>query len=114
MSVYIDSGSEDYSVAAEISKVFAGEALQRDHPYEQITRDYRIPTIFEGTNEVLRLYIGLSALKIFAPMPQLLGRPAGISAWPIIRQAGRNEDEEMNQLAGFILDNGSYPWDVVL
>jgi hypothetical protein len=30
-----------------------------------------------------------------------------------IRRAERNEDEEMNRLAGFILDKGSYPWDVV-
>jgi acyl-CoA dehydrogenase family protein 9 len=61
---YIDSGSEDYSVEAAISKVFASEALQRsayealqiaagsgfmrDYPYEQITRDCRILTIFEG------------------------------------------------------------------
>jgi hypothetical protein len=30
-----------------------------------------------------------------------------------IRRAERNEDEAMNQLAGFILDRGSYPWDVV-
>src|ERR1700720_3519495 len=76
---YIDSGSEDYSVEAAISKVFASEALQRsayealqiaagsgymrDSPYEQITRDCRILTIFEGTNEVLRLYIALSGLK---------------------------------------------------
>src|SRR5450631_2088561 len=76
---YIDSGVEDYSVEAAISKVFASEALQRsayealqiaagsgfmrDYPYEQITRDCRILTIFEGTNEVLRLYIALSALK---------------------------------------------------
>src|SRR3982075_848878 len=76
---YIDSGIEDYSVEAAISKVFASEALQRsayealqiaagsgymrDFPYEQITRDCRILTIFEGTNEVLRLYIALSGLK---------------------------------------------------
>jgi acyl-CoA dehydrogenase family protein 9 len=76
---YIDSGSDDYSVEAAISKVFASEALQRsayealqiaagsgfmrEYPYEQITRDCRILTIFEGTNEVLRLYIALSALK---------------------------------------------------
>src|SRR5580658_4127354 len=76
---YIDSGIEDYSVEAAISKVFASEALQRsayealqiaagsgfmrDYPYEQITRDCRILTIFEGTNEVLRLYIALSGLK---------------------------------------------------
>jgi len=76
---YIDSGVEDYSLEAAISKVFASEALQRsayealqiaagsgfmrDFPYEQITRDCRILSIFEGTNEVLRLYIALSALK---------------------------------------------------
>jgi alkylation response protein AidB-like acyl-CoA dehydrogenase len=248
---YIDSGSEDYSVEAAISKVFASEALQRaaydalqiaagsgfmrEYPYEQITRDCRILTIFEGTNEVLRLYIALSALKdlgkslgelkaavddifnnpikgfgvltdyaerrltqatgvgrdkIFTSVPQLLRESAGIyerytlelakaadfllrkygksiadrqhalkrvaditidlfvglcvlsraatlstkpggeGAQAIaiarvftqqakrrmannIRRAERNEDEEMNQLAGFILDRGSYPWDVV-
>jgi acyl-CoA dehydrogenase family member 9 len=76
---YIDSGVEDYSVEAAISKVFASEALQRgayealqiaagngfmrDYPYEQATRDCRILTIFEGTNEVLRLYIAFSGLK---------------------------------------------------
>src|SRR5579863_2770873 len=76
---YIDSGFEDYSVEAAISKVYASEALQRsayealqiaagsgfmrDYPYEQITRDCRILTIFDGTNEVLRLYIALSGLK---------------------------------------------------
>src|SRR3984885_12536433 len=76
---YIDSGVEDYSVEAAMSKVFASEALQRaayealqiaagsgfmrDAPYEQIARDCRILTIFEGTNEVLRLYVALSGLK---------------------------------------------------
>ena len=34
-----------------------------DYPYEQVTRDCRILPIFEGTNEVLRLYIALSGLK---------------------------------------------------
>jgi len=76
---YIDSGVEDYSVEAAISKVFASEAVQRaaheatqiaagngymrEFPYEQITRDTRILTIFEGTNEILRLYIALSGMK---------------------------------------------------
>jgi hypothetical protein len=31
----------------------------------------------------------------------------------IVRRITRNEDEEMNRLAGFILDKGRYPWDVV-
>jgi len=76
---YIDSAYEDYSVEAAISKVFASEAIQRsahealqiaggngfmlEFPYEQIVRDCRILSIFEGTNEVLRLYIALSGLK---------------------------------------------------
>ncbi|HLW25568.1 MAG TPA: acyl-CoA dehydrogenase family protein [Steroidobacteraceae bacterium] len=76
---YIDSGKEDYSVEAAISKVFASEAIQRvayealqiaggngfmrEYPYEQATRDARILTIFEGTNEVLRLYVALACLK---------------------------------------------------
>jgi alkylation response protein AidB-like acyl-CoA dehydrogenase len=76
---FIDSGMDDYSVEAAVSKVYASEAIQRaayealqiaagtgfmrDAPYEQIARDCRILSIFEGTNEVLRLYIALSGLK---------------------------------------------------
>jgi alkylation response protein AidB-like acyl-CoA dehydrogenase len=248
---YIDSGYDDYSVEAAISKIFASEALQRgayealqiaagngfmrEYPYEQIVRDSRILTIFEGTNEVLRLYIALSALKdlgrslgelkaavddifnhpikgfgvlsdyaerrltratgvgrdkILTELPQSLRETAGIyerytveiarvsdvllkrfgrsiadrqlalkriadiaidlfvglcatsRAAALLRQSDkdaahataiarvfaqqakrrmannlrrieRNEDEEMNQLAGFILDKGHYPWDVI-
>jgi len=76
---YIDSGCEDYSVEAAISKIFASDAIQRaahealqiaagngfmrEFPYEQITRDSRILSIFEGTNEILRLYVALTGLK---------------------------------------------------
>jgi hypothetical protein len=248
---YIDSGVEDYSVEAAISKVFASEALQRsayealqiaagsgfmrDYPYEQITRDCRILSIFEGTNEVLRLYIALSGLKdlgrslgalkaavddifnnfikgfgvlteyaekrltqatgvgrdkILTQLPQplreaadiyerytvelakasdhllrthgkaiadrqhdlkrvadigidlfvglcvlsraatlaktqgeqsvqaieiarLFARQAKRRMAGVVRRILRNEDEEMNRVAGFILDKGSYPWDVI-
>ena len=76
---YIDSGCEDYSLEAAMSKVFASDAIQRcahealqiaagngfmkEYPYEKITRDSRILSIFEGTNEILRLYVALSGLK---------------------------------------------------
>lgn len=76
---YIDSSIEDYSIEAAMSKIFASESLwlvayealqiaggngfMKEYPYEMVMRDSRINMIFEGTNEILRLYVGLSGLK---------------------------------------------------
>lgn len=75
----IDQGYEDYAVEAAISKVFATECLwrtvdealqiaggggyMRELPFERILRDCRINRIFEGTNEILRLFIALTAMQ---------------------------------------------------
>ena len=75
----IDQGYQDYAVEAAISKVFATEALwrvadealqvaggngyMREFPYERAVRDARINRIFEGTNEILRLFIALTAMN---------------------------------------------------
>lgn len=75
----IDAGHADYSMESAMAKVYsteslwfvANEALQiaggngfmKEYPYEIIVRDSRINMIFEGTNEILRLYSALTGLK---------------------------------------------------
>ncbi|XP_015262920.1 PREDICTED: acyl-CoA dehydrogenase family member 9, mitochondrial [Gekko japonicus] len=72
-------GVPDCSVEAAMVKVFSSEsawvcvseALQilgglgymKDYPYERYLRDCRILLIFEGTNEVLRMYIALTGMQ---------------------------------------------------
>lgn len=75
----VDSGHKDYAVEAAISKIFSTEALwdsvdealqiaggngfMREFPYERIMRNCRINRIFEGTNEILRLFVALTAMN---------------------------------------------------
>jgi len=79
VSATIDRGGVDYSVEGAATKVFNSEAVwssadeslqiaggmgfMREQPYEQAVRDARINRIFEGTNEILRQYIGLTGLQ---------------------------------------------------
>lgn len=75
----VDTGEFDYSIEAAICKVFGTECAWKainlamqihggngymvDYGLERKLRDGRIGIIFEGTNEILRLFIALTGLK---------------------------------------------------
>ncbi len=79
LSALVDRGDVDFSLEAACAKVFASEMVWRaaddmvqlaggrgyvkPYPYERMLRDSRINRIFEGANEVLRLFIALNGVQ---------------------------------------------------
>jgi acyl-CoA dehydrogenase family protein 9 len=88
-------GMSDFSVESAICKVYcsenlwdcvdkglqiaAGNGYMREYPYERMMRDARINLIFEGTNEILRIFIALSGLKGPSDSLKELGKIADVS-----------------------------------
>uniref|UniRef100_A0A3Q2CGV7 Very long-chain specific acyl-CoA dehydrogenase, mitochondrial n=1 Tax=Cyprinodon variegatus TaxID=28743 RepID=A0A3Q2CGV7_CYPVA len=75
----MDSGATDFQIEAAISKIFASEAawtvtdesiqvmggmgFMKGSGVERVMRDLRIFRIFEGTNDILRLFVALNGFQ---------------------------------------------------
>ncbi|XP_077444945.1 very long-chain specific acyl-CoA dehydrogenase, mitochondrial [Stigmatopora argus] len=108
----MDSGATDFQIEAAISKIFASEAawtvtdeciqvmggmgFMKDSGVERVMRDLRIFRIFEGTNDILRLFVALngfqSAGKQLKSLQKALKNPlgnAGLLAEELTKRAKR-------------------------
>uniref|UniRef100_A0AAZ3QLT1 Very long-chain specific acyl-CoA dehydrogenase, mitochondrial n=1 Tax=Oncorhynchus tshawytscha TaxID=74940 RepID=A0AAZ3QLT1_ONCTS len=101
----MDSGSKDYHIEAAISKIFASTDILWLFPVvciqgsgvERVMRDLRIFRIFEGTNDILRLFVALNGFqdagKHLKSLQKALKNPlgnAGLLAGEITKRAKRS------------------------
>lgn len=91
----ITQGMSEFSMESAVCKIYcseklwetinqalqiaAGNGYMREYPYERIMRDTRINLIFEGTNEILRIFTALSGIKEPSDSLKELGRIADVS-----------------------------------
>ncbi|XP_074991185.1 very long-chain specific acyl-CoA dehydrogenase, mitochondrial [Calonectris borealis] len=80
ISANMDQGATDFQIEAAISKIFGSEAawtvtdeciqvmggmgFMQEAGVERVLRDLRIFRIFEGTNDILRLFVALNGFQI--------------------------------------------------
>ncbi|XP_072203549.1 complex I assembly factor ACAD9, mitochondrial [Excalfactoria chinensis] len=61
--VKVFSSEGAWACVSEALQILGGLGYMKDYPYERYLRDCRILLIFEGTNEILRMYIALTGMQ---------------------------------------------------
>uniref|UniRef100_A0A8C9AA73 Very long-chain specific acyl-CoA dehydrogenase, mitochondrial n=1 Tax=Prolemur simus TaxID=1328070 RepID=A0A8C9AA73_PROSS len=101
VSANMDQGSTDFQIEAAISKIFASEAawkvtdeciqimggmgFMKESGVERVLRDIRIFRIFEGTNDILRLFVALQGCMVRKEnRGEEVGRTVSPDSWTLL------------------------------
>jgi len=118
----VDAGMPDYAVETAMVKVAGtellwyaanrafqlagGKAYLRDEPYEKILRDIRVFPIFEGANDVMRMFVALTGLE---PLGDELRELAGFGYREPLKTLGGWTDYLGGRVSR-VLAPGDFPW----
>ncbi|XP_061405253.1 very long-chain specific acyl-CoA dehydrogenase, mitochondrial [Lethenteron reissneri] len=128
ISANMDSGATEFQIEAAISKVFASEAawkvtdeciqilggmgFMKDCGVERVMRDLRIFRIFEGTNDILRLFVALTGIqgagKHLQVLQKALKNPIG-NFGTIMGEVGKRARRSVGLGSGLTLKGSVHP-----
>lgn len=120
VSANMDQGIKEFQIEAAISKVYASEAAwfcadeaiqvlggmgyMKECGLERVMRDLRIFRIFEGTNDILRLFIVLTGMEYAGRGLKAAGK-MGVAADMMKRRLGFSSGESLStQVHGSLKD----------
>ncbi|XP_035155682.2 very long-chain specific acyl-CoA dehydrogenase, mitochondrial isoform X1 [Callithrix jacchus] len=128
VSANMDQGSTDFQIEAAISKIFGSEAawkvtdeciqimggmgFMKEPGVERVLRDLRIFRIFEGTNDILRLFVALQGCmdkgKELSGLGSALKNPFG-NAGLLLGEAGKQLRRRAGLGSGLSLNGIVHP-----
>ncbi|KAM7067837.1 very long-chain specific acyl-CoA dehydrogenase, mitochondrial isoform 1-T1 [Molossus nigricans] len=128
VSANMDQGSTDFQIEAAISKIFGSEAawkvtdeciqimggmgFMKEPGVERVLRDLRIFRIFEGTNDILRLFVALQGCmdkgKELSGLGKALKNPFG-NAGLLLGEAGKQLRRRAGLGSGLSLSGTTHP-----
>uniref|UniRef100_A0A673WAJ2 Complex I assembly factor ACAD9, mitochondrial n=1 Tax=Salmo trutta TaxID=8032 RepID=A0A673WAJ2_SALTR len=101
--VKVFSSEGGWICVSEALQVLGGLGYTKNYPYERYLRDCRILLIFEGTNEILRMYIALTGMQYAGKILTVI-----VSLSPILSQDSAKKLEQNVAHFGSTVENLLY------